>query len=141
MPPSPAERETERLAGRQAALRNKAEGIELKNFKVTGFHHTDLAKMIELMSQVERDLRAGRYRNALRQRKVLAEGLAGNVKQFFEGNFEVRDDTTANLPGEIQKDLLGSKRDPSPPGWETLNRKYFERLKAGGTPKAEDESR
>ena len=45
------------------------------------------------MAQVERDLKAGRYQNALRQRQVLAEGL-GNVKQYLEGEFEVRQDTT-----------------------------------------------
>ena len=53
--------------------------------------------MIEVMAQVERDLKAGRYQNALRQRHVLADGL-GNVKQYLEGEFEVRQDATANLP-------------------------------------------
>ena len=122
----PGPRDTQRLAGKQAALRNKAEGIELQ-FQVTDFHQTDLAKMIEVMAQIERDLKAGRYQNALRQRSVLLGGL-GNVKQYLEGEFEVRQDTTVNLPGDIQKELLGSMQDPSPAGWEELNRQYFERL-------------
>ena len=87
--------------------------------------------MIEVMAQVERDLKAGRYQNALRQRQVLAEGL-GNVKQYLEGEFEVRKDATANLPADIQKEILGSMQDPSPAGWEELNRQYFERLSGGG---------
>ena len=58
--------------------------------------------MIEVMAQVERDVKAGRYQNALRQRKVLAEGFR-NVKQYLEGEFEVRKDTTSNLPADIQK--------------------------------------
>jgi len=94
----------------------------------------DLAKMIEIMSQVERDLKAGRYQNALRQRHVLAEGL-GNVKQYLEGELEVRQDATANLPADIQKKILGSMHDPSPSGWEDLNRRYFERLTTGGEEK------
>ena len=125
-PRSPGPRDAERLAGKQAALRNKAEGVDLQ-FQVTNFHHTDLKKMIDVMAQVERDLKAGRYQNALRQRKVLAGGL-GNVKQYLEGEFEVRQDATANLPTDIQKEILGSMQDPSPAGWEELNRQYFERL-------------
>ncbi len=125
------DRERNRLAGKQAALRNKAEGIDLQ-FQITNFHHTDLKKMIDLMAQVERDIRAGRYQNALRRREVLAEGL-GNVKQYLEGEFEIRRDETANLPTDVQKDILGSMQDPSPVGWEELNREYFERLSTGGS--------
>jgi len=130
-PPPQNERDLHRLAGKQAALRNKAEGIDLEHFRVMGYHHTDLRKMIELMAQIERDLKAGRYQNVLRQRKVMAQGL-GNVKQYLQGEFQVRQDATVNLPTDIQKDLVGSMRDPSPAGWEELNRQYFERLATGG---------
>ena len=127
---SPGQRDAERLAAKQATLRNKAEGID-SQFQIMNFHHTDLEKMIALMAQVERDLKAGRYHNALRQRKVLATGL-GNVKQYLAGEFEIRQDTTNNLPADIQKEILGSMQDPSPAGWEKLNREYFERLSSGG---------
>lgn len=126
VPNSPRQREANRLAGRQAELRNKAEGIDLQ-MQVSNYHHTDLKRMIEVMAQVERDVKAGRYRNALRQREVLAEGL-GNVKQYVGGEFRLQQDTTLNLPAEIQKEILGSMHDPSPAGWEELNRRYFERL-------------
>ena len=126
----PGDRNMQRLAGKQAALRNKAEGVDLQ-FQIMNFHHTDLKKMIELMAQIERDLKAGRYQNALRQRKVLAEGLGG-VKQYVQGEFQVRQDKTANLPSDIQKEILGSMQDRSPVGWEELNRQYFERLATGG---------
>jgi hypothetical protein len=68
--------------------------------------------------------------NALRQRPVLLEKM-GNVKQYLEGEFQVKQDATANLPAEIQKEILGSMQDPSPQGWEELNRNYFERLSNG----------
>ncbi len=129
VPRSPGPRELQRLAGRQAALRNQAEGVDLK-FELMNFHHTDLKKLIELMAQIERDLKAGRYQNALRRRKVLLDGLH-NVKQYLEGEFQLRQDTTANLPAEVQKEILGSMQDPSPAGWEELNRQYFERLANG----------
>jgi hypothetical protein len=126
---SPGPRDMARLAGKQAALRNKAEDIDLQ-FQVANYQHTDLKKMIDVMAQVERDLRSGRYQNALRQRRVLAEGL-GSVKQYLEGEFQARRDTTTNLPAEIQKEILGGVHDPSPAGWEELNRQYFERLTGG----------
>lgn len=126
VPRSPGQRELQRLAGRQATLRNRAEGIDLK-FEVMNFHHTDLKKLIELMAQVERDLKAGRYRNALRRRTVLLDGLQ-SVKQYLEGEFELRRDTTVNLPTDVQKEILGGMQDPSPAGWEELNREYFRRL-------------
>ncbi|MBU4271658.1 MAG: hypothetical protein KKA28_07345 [Planctomycetes bacterium] len=129
VPRSPGPRDAQRLAGRQAELRNKAEGIDLR-FQVSGFHRTDLKKLIEIMAQVERDLKAGRYKNALRQRPVLLEGL-GNVKQYLDGEFQTRRDASANLPADVRKELLGSMHDPSPAGWEELNRRYFERLSKG----------
>ncbi|MCD4727070.1 MAG: hypothetical protein K8R46_05385, partial [Pirellulales bacterium] len=105
-PRSPGPRDAQRLAGRQAELRNKAEGIDLR-FKVSGFHRTDLKKLIEIMAQIERDLKAGRYKNALRQRRVLLDGL-GSVKQHLDGEFQTRRDASANLPADVRKELLGS---------------------------------
>ena len=125
------ERDMNRLAGKQAALRNKAEGIDLEHYKVMGYHHTDLQRMIELMAQIERDLKAGRYQSVQRQRDVMLEGL-GDVKKHLEGEFEVRRDETVNLPTNVQEELLGSMQDPSPIGWEEMNRRYFERLSKGG---------
>ena len=127
---SPGQRDVQRLAGKQAALRNKAEAVDLQ-FRVSNFHHTDLKKMIGLMGQVERDLKSGRYQNALRQRKVLADSM-GNVKQYLEGEFEVRQDRSSNLPADIQREILGGMQDPSPSGWEELNQRYFGRLSEGG---------
>ena len=31
----------------------------------------------------------------------------------------------------MQKQILGSMQDPSPAGWEELNREYFQRLSGG----------
>jgi hypothetical protein len=124
--PNRPERDMGRLATKQAQLRNKAEGVDLR-FKVLKYHHNDLKRMIDVMAAVEGDLKAGRYRNALRRRDVLLEGL-GEVKSYLKGEYTVRQDQTANLPTDIQKEILGSMQEPSPPGWEELNRQYFERL-------------
>lgn len=130
-PRSPGSRDMERLAGKQAALRNKAEGVDVQ-FQVGGYHHTDLQKMLDVMANVERDLRSGRYQNALRQRQILTDGL-GNIKQYIEGEFQVKQDHSTNLPANIQKEILGSMQEASPPGWEELNREYFGGLATGTT--------
>jgi hypothetical protein len=127
---SKSPRDHQRLAGKQAALRNKAESIDAQ-FQVGNYHHTDMKKLIDQMRQVEDDLKAGNYQNALRQRQVLAD-RAGNIRQFLEGEFQVRKDATSNLPGEIQKEILGGMQEASPSGWEELNRQYFERLASSG---------
>ncbi len=123
------QRDMKRLAKRQAELRNKAEAIDLK-FRVMNYHHTDLEKLIETMATVERDLRSGRYRNALRHRKILLDGL-GNVKSYVDGEQQVRQDRSSNLPASIQREILSSMQDASPHGWEELNRRYFQRLATG----------
>jgi len=124
--PNRPHRDLARLADKQAQLRNKAEGVDLR-FQVLRYHHTDLKKMINVMNAVEGDLKAGRYQSALRRRDVLLEGL-GQVKSYLKGEFQVRQDQTANLPTDIQKEILGSMQEQSPRGWAELNRQYFERL-------------
>jgi hypothetical protein len=126
-PQSPA-----RLAGKQAELRNKAEGVDLQ-FQVLKYHHTDLQKLIGMMAAVEQDLRSGRYQSALRRRDVLLDSL-GRVKLYVKGETTIRQDQTVNLPTDIQKEILGSMQEPSPGGWEKLNRQYFERLGQGAAP-------
>jgi hypothetical protein len=128
--PPERQRQLKQLADRQADLRRKGEAVDLK-FQVLDYHHTDLQKLIEMMRAVEQDLRSGRYDSALRRREVVLSGLT-NIKTYLEGEFQIRRDLTTNLPEDIQKEMLNSMDDPSPRGWEELNRKYFERLATEG---------
>ena len=126
----PTEQETQRaldrMANRQADLRNRAASVDVK-FQVLNYHHTDLRRMVEVMKSVESDLRSGRYQSALRRRETVLQGL-GSIKTYLGGEFEVRRDQTSNLPADVQEKLFGSMLEASPAGWEDLNRKYFERL-------------
>lgn len=128
-PPGHGPRELQRLAGKQAELRNKAEAIDAQ-MQVMNYHRTDMQRLIELMAEVERDLLAGRYQNALRKREIVLESLASQ-KQYVGGEFEVRRDASVNLPADVQKDILGGAQDPTPPGWEDLVRSYYRRLMSG----------
>lgn len=137
-PPGHGPRELQRLAGKQAELRNKAEAIDAQ-MQVMNYHRTDMQRLIDLMAEVERDLLAGRYQNALRKREVVLESLASQ-KQYVGGEFEVRQDASANLPTDVQKEILGSAQDPTPPGWEDLVRGYYRRLMNGESVAATPES-
>ncbi|MDR2115162.1 MAG: hypothetical protein LBP87_02150 [Planctomycetaceae bacterium] len=124
------DRERNRLSGKQADLRNRAEGIDLNHMRVMGYHNTDLLKMKEVMSQVEIDLRGGRYQNAQRQRRILLDA-AGDAKKHLGGEFFVKEDKTVNLPTNIQEQLVSGNDDPSPAGWESVNKEYFRKLSEG----------
>lgn len=128
----PKIRESNRLPGKQADLRNRAEGIDLNHMKVMGYHSTDLAKLMEQMKQVEQDFRGGRYRNIRRVRNVLLDGL-DDVKRYVGGDFHIKEDTTSNLPANIQEELATGMEEVSPVGWEGVNRAYFKKLAEGAT--------
>lgn len=120
------QRDMKRLAKKQADLRNRAEAIDLK-FKVLNYHHEDLDSLIETMASVERNLRSGRYRSAMRRKQVLLDQMQ-HVKSYAEGEVEVRRDQSSSLPADIQRDILSSMQETSPEGWDQLNRRYFQRL-------------
>lgn len=115
-----------RLAAKQAELRNQAEGIDLR-FQVLRYHSQALERMIEQMRDVEHDLRAGNVGSALRRRAVLLPERS-RANRAAQRAIQLRKDQTANLPADIQREILGSMQEPSPAGWEERNRRYFERL-------------
>jgi len=112
-------RELQRLAGKQAELRNKAESINAQ-MQVLNYHHTDMEQLIELMEEIERDLLAGRYQNALRKREVVLQGLR-TQKEYVGGEFEVKQDATLNIPKDVQKEILEVFKNRPRPGGRKLS--------------------
>lgn len=131
-PPPHGQRELQRLAGKQAELRNKAESINAQ-MQVMNYHHTDMDQLIDVMKEIERDLQTGRYQQALRKREIVLQGLKSQ-KEYVGGEFEVKQDTTANIPKDVQKEILGSVQEPTPPGWEDIVRGYYRQLMTAGQP-------
>jgi hypothetical protein len=127
--PPPLKRELERLAGKQATLRNRAEAIRLQ-FKIANYNTEKLDALLELMKRTERHLFSGHFRSALRRQDVMLEAL-GDVRRQTSEQTIVKTDASASVPQEIRKAILGSMSDPSPTGWEQLNKSYFERIASG----------
>ena len=124
--PPEVQRRMGALAGKQAQLRNKAEGVKAA-LQVKNYDSFVLDKAIDGMKRVQRDLLAGRYQNALRQKNVILEDLRG-TRMLLQGEVRIRKDASASLPNEVQKDVLDALEKPMPRGYEDYLKKYYERL-------------
>ena len=127
--PPEVQRRMGALAGKQAQLRNKAEGVKA-GLQVRNYESFTLDRAIDAMRRVERDLLAGRYHSAARRRDVVLENLKG-TKMLLTGEMRVRRDTSAALPTEVQKDVLDALEKPMPRGYEEYLKRYYTRLSEG----------
>ncbi len=125
-PPPQVKAKLGALAGRQMELRNKAERIEL-GFKVMNYPTEQISRTIQIMKSVEDSLRSNRYHNAMRQRKVLLDGLK-NTKDFLAGEANINIDRSAALPSFLQDEIIDAMGDAPPKGYEDLLKKYYENL-------------
>ena len=124
------ERDNNRLASKQADLRNRMEGIDLNHFNVKGFHNEDIAKMKDAVDQTMDSIRGGYYAHAQRQIRI-ALGFGADAKKYLGNEFYIKEDQTLNLPTNVQEQLFSGFDDPSPIGWESVNREYFRKLSEG----------
>ncbi|HUU31206.1 MAG TPA: hypothetical protein VMY69_03805, partial [Phycisphaerae bacterium] len=114
------------LAGRQAQLRNKAEGVKAA-LRVSNYESFTLDEAIDGMRRVQRDLLAGRYRSALRQKDVVLDNLRG-TRMLLSGELRIRRDTGASIPDEVRQGVFDALEKPMPRGYETYLKRYYERL-------------
>ena len=127
--PPQVQRRMGSLAGKQAELRNKAEGVKAA-LKVRNYESFALDEAIEAMRKIQRDILAGRYASALRQKDVVIDSLKG-TKMLLGGEVRIRHDTSAAIPTEVQKDVLDALEKPMPRGYEEYLKRYYERLSEG----------
>ncbi len=117
------------LAGRQAQLRNKAEGVKAA-LEVKNYQSFALDEAIEEMRRVQRDLLAGRYSNALRRKEIVLDNLRTS-KMLLGGEVRIRNDSSVALPNDIQDEVLDALEKPMPRGYEEFLKRYYERLSEG----------
>ncbi|NIA21464.1 MAG: hypothetical protein GWP05_05745 [Anaerolineaceae bacterium] len=128
--PRETERKMQRLAGRQATVRSKAERINIE-LKVRNYESFNLDQALRSMRKVERELLAGRYRNAMREKHVLLNQLK-STRMLLGGEIRVRTDRRSNLPDGYRKEIEESAKGPMPEGYEELIKQYYQRLSEGG---------
>ncbi len=128
--PPELQREMGRLSQKQAALRNKAEKINLA-LKVKNYKNFKLLDSIRMMRRIEDDLGNYRYRNAFRRKNVILEGLKTS-RVLLGGQIAVQEDTTPNMPREVQDDIADAMQNELPRGYKDLLKQYYENLSAAG---------
>jgi hypothetical protein len=127
--PPEVQRKMASLAGKQAQLRNKAEGVKAA-LEVKNYDSFALGGAIEGMRKVQRDILAGRYSSALRQKDVVLGDLSG-TKMLLGGEVRIRKDAGVALPTEVQKNVLDALEKPMPRGYEEYLKHYYGRLNEG----------
>lgn len=113
------------LAKRQAAIRNKAEKISAR-FQVARWPSM-FQETIKNLRAIEEDLTHGRYRAAIRKRRVVLKGME-DTRRFVNEQLKINRDWSSRLPSQVQEDILDSAGDKAPRGYEELLKNYYEAL-------------
>ena len=128
--PSPAElgRQLKALAGKQAAIVNRAERLNAR-FRPGSYASFRLRQSILLMNRVQADLERGQYRNALRQRA----GLAGTLRATRDmlgrdSQIEVAQDAAKPMPKHLRKNISDASGSKLPANYSEILKQYYRRL-------------
>lgn len=124
--PPPLAKEMKRLAGKQAALLNKAERVSAK-FSTNDAANIKLIESITLMSRVKADLESFRYRNVLRARKETL-GALSQSKLLLSGQIDVSNDTSVSMPKYIMDDISDAMKGNLPEEFREVLQQYYKRL-------------
>ncbi len=117
-----------RLATKQAELRNTADRLNLQ-YGLDRYDNFKLRQATSLMRQVETDLNANRYQNALRHRDVLVDDL-DTSRLLLGSRVDVQQDTTPTTGIKLQKDLSDAMKGELPPAWSDPLKAYYKKLAA-----------
>jgi hypothetical protein len=128
--PPPLEKELQRLAGKQAALVNKAERMRAQ-YQMSARADGKLSETITLMNKVRGSLESYHYQNALRQSKGALDAL-GQSKAALSGKVDVEADTTVNMPKYYRDGIFDGMKDKRPSEFSDAVGQYFRRLNNPG---------
>ncbi len=118
----------QRLADKQAQIRNQAERLQLQNHlgSYDSFH---MLSAILNMRRSESDLRANRYQNAMRRRDVIVDDL-GASQQLLGGQIHVQQDSTPEANTKLHKEINDAMKGDLPAAWQDALREYYKKLSA-----------
>ncbi len=124
--PPPMQQELDRLAGKQAALVNRAERIRA-NFKQSDYSGFKLDSAVTLMKKNAEDLKAGRYKNVLRQRNVLISSLK-QTALLLGGMINVRSDKSTAMTKQVRDNVADTMQDKMPEDYKDVMQQYYRRM-------------
>lgn len=124
--PPKVKEEMQRLAQKQAELRNTAERLNLQ-YHLSRYDNFKLAESIALMRRVESDLDANRYVNAMRLRDVTLDDLSTS-RMMLGGELHVQQDTTPRTSQKLQAQINDAMKGELPPAWSDVLKAYYQKL-------------
>jgi hypothetical protein len=116
----------QRLAQKQAQIRNSAERLDLK-YQLGRYDNFKLMEAGVMMRQVQTDLEAGRYQNAMRRRDITLDAL-DTSHLLLGGEIHVQQDTTPTGNSKLQSDISDAMKGQLPAAWADALKEYYKKL-------------
>jgi len=116
----------DRLANKQAELRNKAERLDLDK-KLGAYDNFKLMESAAIMRRVESDLRGNRYQNALRRKDILLDKLETS-HLLLSGQVHLQRDSTPKMSDRMEDDIRDVLGGQLPPAWSEALKEYYKKL-------------
>jgi hypothetical protein len=116
----------QRLAQKQAQIRNSAERLNLQ-YQLGRYDNFKLMESTVMMRQVESDLEAGHYQNAMRRRDITLDAL-DTSHLLLGGEIHVQQDTTPTGNSKLQSDISDAMKGQLPAAWADALKEYYMKL-------------
>lgn len=120
----------QRLASKQASLRNEAERLQLQ-MRQAGYQNFKLLEAAVLMQKAENSLKQNHYQNSLYYQRQAVQSL-NSAKVIAAGQMHVTMDTTPTASEKTQKDIDNAMQGAMPKGYSDPVKAYFEKLSQQG---------
>jgi len=124
--PPPLAKELKRLAGKQAALVNKAERLRAR-FKADDYSNFRFLQAITLMNRVRMDLAEYRYQNVLRARRQTL-GAIRQTRLLLTGDIDVAADSSISMPKYVRDNVADAMKGKLPAAYRDVLRQYYRRI-------------
>lgn len=124
--PPKVKAEMQRLADKQAQLRNNAERLQLK-YQMGRYDNFKMQDTIALMRRVESDLTSNRYQQAMRTKDVLLDRL-DTSRLLVAGRISVDHDTTPTGNAKLQANVNDAMKGELPAAWSEALKEYYKKL-------------
>jgi hypothetical protein len=124
--PPQQKQEMQRLADKEAQLRNQAERLNL-DYQLDKYDSFRMLDSIALMRRLESDFQANRYDNVMQRKDILLNDLETS-RLLLGGQTSVQQDTTPSGNLKLQQDISDSMKGNLPPAWSDALKQYYQKL-------------
>jgi hypothetical protein len=124
--PPKVKEQMQRLADKEAQLRNTAENLQLK-YHLNRYDNFKLQDSVALLRRMESDLQSNRYQDAMRTKDVLLDRL-DTSRLLIEGRVSVDHDTSASPNTRLHNDVNDAMKGELPAAWSDALKEYYKQL-------------